>query len=166
MLYLLKKISASCLCPIFLCPSFLFSHFCFCLSLHWFSVCTPFPSLLIPRSSPPSPYPPSTSTLCVTFPPPLSAEQVRWPPWPPEPFHVVIPLASLGQSPCSYNLLVPGYLHRLQFQASTSSRCPICHLFCHHILLHMLFVTFTSHLTSFPYSNPHEMWHTCRIPRI
>ncbi len=81
-----------------------------------------------------------TSTLHPTFPPPLSPEQVWWPPWPLEPFYVVIPLASLGQSPCSSNLMVAGHLHRLQLQASTSSMCPLCHLLCHHILSHILFL--------------------------
>lgn len=125
-----------------------------------------------PLSGSPSPthsaYPPPTSTLHPTFPPPLSPEQVWWPPWPPEPFHVVIHLASLGQSPCSSNLLVAGYLHRLELQASTSSMCPLCH----HILSHTLFFFFffchfdlTSHQLPM-LKRPWNMAHWSGFPRL
>lgn len=91
----------------------------------------PIPPPLFWSQSPKPPYPPLTSTLHPPFPPPLSPKQVWWPAWPPEPFHVVISLASLGQSPYSSNPLVSGYLHRLQLQASTSSMCLLCHQHCH-----------------------------------
>lgn len=123
---------------------------------HWFSLCPPFPSFLIPTSTTFSLSTP-TSTLHPTFPPPLSS-RFGGPPWPLEPFHVVIPLASLGQSPCSSNLMVAGHLHRLQLQASTSSMCPLCH----HILSHILFFFCHFDLTFHQLPMLIPSWNTCQ----
>lgn len=101
------------------------------------------------------------------FPSPSFTQQVWWPPWPSEPFHVVIPLASLGQSTCSSNLLVAGYLHRLQLQASKPPTLTMClspTLSPFSLTCSSSAVTLTSHFTSLPYSSPREMWHTCQDP--